>query len=178
MIEPVLSFWKEMLNMIFLMKSLLVDATQRDSGILDNFEKVLVKFILVTDAYLNGNDIDETILEELKAVCKEQHMGSGGPSYTGWYMSLFHDAEGSLSNKPECGTWFTGVDDERGPGGIETIGNSGTSLMYVIVTDNNNQNKVLLAPTYNTYSFKTAYDDRLNDEIFAERIKDMKPLTF
>ncbi len=178
MVEPVLTFWKEMLNMVFLMKSLLVDATKRDSYILDNFEKVLVKFILVTDAYLNGNKIDENILEELKAVCKEQHMGSGGPSYTGWYMSLFHNAEESLDNKPECGTWFTAVNDERGPGGIETIGNSGTNLMYVLVTDNNNQTKVLLAPTYNTYSFKTAYGERLNDENFAEKIKDISPLIF
>ena len=177
MVEPVLTFWREFLNTISIMKSLPIQS-KKDEKILNNFETILNKFIIVTEKYLNNEEIDETLLTELKTICKAEYHGSGGPTYDGWYFNLFRSEYDAFKVKPECSTWFTAVDDDRGTGGICTLGNYGTRLMYSIVTDNNNQSKILLGPTYNTYSFKTAYDDRLNDEEFGQRINKFTPLTF
>lgn len=173
MIEPVLTFWKEMLNLVLMMKSLLSGLNTRDKYILDNFEEVLNKFILVTENYLSGTKTDPEIMESLKTICNAIYGGSGGPSFDGWYMSLFHDPEGTLEVKPECGTWFTAPDDDRGAGGIETLGTNGSNLLYIVV-----DNKVYLGPTYNAYSFRTAYSDKLNDEAFAARINEFTSLSF
>jgi hypothetical protein len=177
MVEPVLTFWREFLNTISIMKSLPI-VSKKDEKILNNFETILNKFIIVTEKYLNDEEINETLLTELKTICKSEYHGSGGPTYDGWYFNLFRSEDDAFKVKPECSTWFTAVDDERGNGGICTLGNNGAKLMYVIVTDNNNQSKILLGPTYNTYSFKTAYDDRLNDKEFGQKIKNFTPLTF
>ena len=172
MIEPVPTFWKEMLNLVLMMKSLLDGLDNWDLHILENFEIILNKFILVTDNYLSGKKTDPEIIDSLKTICFATGGGSGAPDFDGWYLSLFHKQEGALEVVPECGTWFTAPYDNRGPGGIETLGTNGTNLLYVVV-----DNKVFLGPTYNAYSFRTDYNDRLNDEEFATRIKEFTPLT-
>jgi hypothetical protein len=50
--------------------------------------------------------------------------------------------------------------------------------MYILVPDSNGNDVILLGPTYGTRVFQTSYNDRLNDEEFAKRINEFKPLMF
>lgn len=104
-------------------------------------------------------------------------MGSGNPEYDGWYIKLFKYQEDAFNFKPEVSSMFTGVDDERGPGGIIHLGIGETQMMYLLVKDYiTGENKIFLGPVYSSYEFKTDYNTRLNDDDWKQTYKSYNPL--
>ncbi|QKF94667.1 DUF3160 protein [Fadolivirus algeromassiliense] len=179
MIEPVPTFWKEMLTLIHMMKELLGGVNKREMSILINFEKIITNFLVYLDCYLNNKPINETLVNELKSIVKMEYRGSGGPDYDGWYMRLFHSDEIALELKPEISSMMTAVDDDRGPGGIVHLGTGPCQLMYVLVRDGRTgEQKILLGPSYTTYEVITDYNTRLNDEEWKQQYKNYSPLQF
>ena len=179
LIEPVPTFWKEFLKLIEMMKIMVPKENRRDVNILNNFENIINKFISYLDQYLTNKTVDEKLIEELKSIIKEDHGGSGGPEITGWYARLFHDSEEALEFKPEVSSMFTGVNDERGPGGIVHLGTGSVQTMYVLTKDpESNEDKIVLGPVYSTYEFITPYETRLNDEEWKEQYNKFEPLNF
>jgi len=163
LVEPVPTFWKEMLTFVNMMKNL-VEPQTKDHRILEKFTEVLNMLIQYVDLYLSGKPIDEHLMEKLKSIIVVHH-GSGSPDYGGWYMELFHNAVQAMKFKPEVSSFCTGVNDERGPGGIVHLGTGPCKLMYLLTTDHvTNEPKIMVGPTYSAYEVITDYNTRLNDE--------------
>lgn len=174
LIEPVPTFWKEMLVLVNMMKKMMQQES-RDSRILDNFSEFLQMFIDYLDLQLNNKPIPEKMLHYLKSIIEEHH-GSGSPSYGGWYASLFHDIEDTMQTKPEVSSYFTGVSDERGEGGIVHLGTGPCKLMYLLITDPLTQEKkIMLGPTYSAYEVITDYGTRYNDEEWGKEYVNHTP---
>jgi hypothetical protein len=175
-IEPVPTFWKEMLTLVTMMKKL-VKAKSQDEMILNNFSDIISTFLTYLDLISKGKPIDEKMIEKLKCVIQQHFRGSGGPDYGGWYLSLFHDKESTFVAKPEVSSYFTGMDDERGPGGILHLGTGPVNLMYILMKDQSTQeNKILLGPSYSAYEFITDYKTRLNDDEWAKQIENYQQI--
>jgi hypothetical protein len=168
MVEPVVTCWKEMLKLVGMFKALA--CTDIDKKIINSFETVIGKLLKFLKLQMSG-EIDEKLMEELMCICKQESRGSGSSEYNGWYFSLFHDKEDALKVKPEVSTFYTSVDDVRGPGNISTLGTGSCKMVYYHVVDEKRGiDKIMLGPTYGVYSFVTGYNDRLNDDDFAKRI--------
>lgn len=168
LVEPVPTFWKEMLVLVNMMKKM-VKVDSRHNRILTNFSDILNTFIEYLDLHLNDKPIDEKMLHKLKSIIIEHH-GSGSISYGGWYAGLFHDCETEMQFKPEVSSCFTGVDDERGSGGILHLGTGPCKMMYLMITDpRTNEKKIMLGPTYSAYEVMTNYNTRLNDEEWGKQ---------
>ena len=83
----------------------------------------------------------------------------------------------ALNAKPEVGTCFTGVNDERGPGGVLHLGTSQPQIMYILVKDpRTGSKKVFMGPVYTSYEVLTDYDTRYNDEEWKTALKKFQPL--
>jgi len=157
LIEPSLGTWKKMLEYIHMMKKLNNDKNHFNK-IINSFEVILNKFIEFTEKLINEKPQDETLIKELKEIVAEFH--GSGTTYTGWYPKLFKDFEkDGLNPCFEVSSLFTGVDDERGDGGIVHLGTGPVKLMYVNYNDT-----IYIGPTYSAYEFVTPYNVRLSDE--------------
>lgn len=165
LVEPVPTFWKEMLTFVNMMKCM-VEKDSRDEQILNNFVDIIETFIAYLDLYVNNKIIDDDIMEKLKLIIASYIEGSGSDiGYSGWYGNLFHDVEQEMNPKPEVSSFFTGVNDDRGPGGIIHIGTGPCKLMYLLVNDpNTNERKIMMGPTYSAYTCMMDYGVRLNDD--------------
>lgn len=177
LVEPVPTFWKEFLNLIYMMKDLVKN--DRGLNILQNFEDIVILFIEYLTAYSNGKQLDELSISVLKSVIIKQH-GSGSSSMDGWYPSLFYTKdEAPTKFNPEVSSFFTAVPDERDDGGIIHLGNGPVQLMYVLTTNNITKEKtVYVGPVYSTYEFITDFNTRLNDEEWKNSYQKYKPLNF
>lgn len=172
LVEPVPSFWKEFLKLIDMMDSLLPN-----NKCLKNYRKYIGHFIEFLDYQLSGKQPPDDLIELLKGIVSEHHMGSGGDTYLrGWYISLFKSSDDAEKYSPETSSYFTAVPDDRGEGGILNLGTGEVQTLYVLSNDPfTHEQKIFLGPVYSSYSFKTDYDDRLNDENWKNRIKNYKP---
>lgn len=198
MIEPCLEFWREMLNLVIMMETMFVGLSKsshktpissklrsnftqefecyesiQTNEILNNFKSIIEKFILFTEYYLNGQEIPETLKENLKCIVEVKRGASGPPTYSGWYPTLFYDEEKCLENKPEVSSYFTAVDDDRGPGGICHLGNGDVQLMYIVIN-----NTIYMGPVYTIYDIVTPFDTRYNDDEWGKARLIHKPLDF
>ena len=172
-VEPNLEFWNEMLTLVRMMKDMLPPKKKKtyvpqDIDIITNFENIIMKFI----NFIKSDQKDEKLKEELSCIVKLEFMGSGSPVYEGWYMKLFHSDEVAFEKVPEVSTYFSSVDDDRGPGSVSHLGTGLPRLMYI-----NIDNKVFIGPTYTVYDFLREENDRLNDEEWKTEISKYKPLT-
>ena len=185
MIEPVPTFWKEMLTLVGMLKDMIKDRPKPKNkwrepdevGILEEFETTINKFLVYLDQQLNGVKVNQKLFEDLTTIAKEVFMGSGGPDYNGWYFRLFHNPKRALEEKPEVGTCFTGIDDDRGPGGVVHLGTGLPQLMYILINDSRSgEQKVFLGPAYTSYEVVTDYNTRYNDEEWKNAHKKFKNL--
>jgi hypothetical protein len=82
-----------------------------------------------------------------------------------------------MNFKPEVSSCYTGVNDERGPGGIVHLGTGPCKLMYLLTDDHVTQKrKVMVGPTYSAYEVITPYGVRLNDEEWKTEYTKYTPL--
>jgi hypothetical protein len=193
-IEPVLSFWKEMQTYVKMMKKFVENETQdnerryrrerSDAEVLDNFDNILSKFILVLNSQLSGDGtIAESLKQELTCIMKIQFQGSGQTVYEGWYTKLFHKSESFEEQIPEVGSFFTGVNDERGPGGVVHLGTSKPQVMYLLMKNINNPidvGRVFVGPVYSVHEVVTPAEHRYNDKEWGTFVESgsVKPLVF
>ena len=172
MVEPVPTFWKEFMELIDMMQKMLPQ-----DGCLKMYKMYIGLFIEFLDNQLNGKQPSEEIMEKLKSNISVHHMGSGSDSYLGgWYISLFRSSDDAERYCPETSSYFTAVDDDRGPGGILNLGTGEVQTMYVLAKDPvTHEDKIFIGPVYSSYEFETGYSDRLNDEDWKVRINNYKP---
>ena len=175
-VEPVPTFWNEMLVLVRMMKEMIETNVQEqknhrrdlsDIDVLCNFENMLLKFIKFLKPQLNGEGVDENLRDELTTIINIKFMGSGPTVYGGWYITLFHSDKIAFDQKPEVSSMFTGVTDERGIGGIVHLGTGYPRMMYCLSKnekDENDSGKVFVGPTYSVYEVVTTPDNRLNDD--------------
>jgi hypothetical protein len=177
LVEPVPTFWREFLNLIYMMKDLVKN--ERGLKILQNFEDVVIIFIEYLTAYSSGKQLDELSTRVLKSVIIEEY-GSGSSSMEGWYPSLFYDKDkSSVEFKPEVSSFFTAFPDDRDSGGIVNLGNGPVQLMYLLTTNEiTKERTVYLGPVYSTYEFITDVNTRLNGEEWSKSYQKYKPLNF
>lgn len=167
LIEPVPNFWKEFLVLISMMETM--DGKNKR---LTNFSNIISKFIKYLDDLLEHKTVDPKLEEELKTIIKEEHMGSGGADYFGWYMELYHNQNEAFDCKPEISAMFASPDDDRGEGGVVHLGTGPVQIMYLVVKDYiTGQNKIMLGPTYSAYEFMTPFGNRLNDDEWSKKYK-------
>jgi hypothetical protein len=194
MVEPVNTFWKEMLNVVekFITFSKKYENDypslkhSQSAQILDKFKEMLEIFIEHTNLYINNKKIDmqSDMMKKLSTIVKAEYHGSGGPSYGGWYMNLFYSDDDALDFNPEIASMFTGVTDDRGDGGIVHIGTGPTQLLYTITqnpnytTDKDKEPRVFVGPVYSTYEFITDYGTRLNDAEWKNRHNQYKKIKY
>ncbi len=188
MIEPVPTFWKEMLVGVKMLKDLVGDlkvpdrrqgqlCEPREVKVLNNFEMIIGKFLQFNEQYLNNGTVNDELVTELKCIIEENDGGSGPPSYRGWYMTLYTDSDVAFEKSPEVSSMFTAVGDDRGKGGIVHIGTGMPQMMYINVCDSrNNSNKIFMGPVYKSYEVITEPGERLTDEVWKEKHKEYESL--
>lgn len=77
----------------------------------------------------------------------------------------------------EVGSYFTGVSDERGSGGIIHLGTGPCKMMYLMITNPRTyEKKVMMGPTYSVYEEITDYSTRLNDDEWGNQYDKFNPL--
>ncbi|AYV77255.1 MAG: hypothetical protein Barrevirus24_5 [Barrevirus sp.] len=177
-VEPNVAFWNEMLTLIRMLKSLLPPKKKdtnnwrdelSDIDVLVNFETIIEKFI----RFIGSGQKDEALKKELTCIVKITFQGSGPTRYDGWYVKLFHSDEICFEKTPEISTYFSSVNDDRGPGSVSHLGTGLPQLMYL-----NTDNKVFVGPVYTVYDFLTKENHRLNDEEWKKEHTNYQPLTF
>ena len=175
LVEPVPTFWKELLNLIQLVKSMCRD--KHFIELLTNFETIINKFIIFVDCYINHKPLDPKLIEDLSTIVIAQLVGSGSCYYDGWYPKLFQNNDEMLKFKPEIGTMFTAPNDIRGPGGIIHLGTGSIQNMYILVKDPyTNEDKVFIGPVYSAYEFTTDPQTRLNDDEWEKIYQNYKKI--
>ncbi|AYV84030.1 MAG: hypothetical protein Hyperionvirus16_5 [Hyperionvirus sp.] len=168
MVEPVPSFWNEFLALVVKMKAL------TGNWQLDVFEAQTINIIKYLECQLSGKPISRDLENSVRNIIKRA--GGSGPGFDGWYYSL--TATHAFIPKPEVASIFTGVPDERDPGGIIHIGTGNVRLMYVLSRTPDSQTKVFLGPVYSSYEVKTPYGTRYNDSEWNTESKKLKPFDF
>lgn len=88
-------------------------------------------------------------------------------------MKLYHSDTIAFERTPEVSTYFSAIDDDRGPGSVSHLGTGLPRLMYL-----HTNGKVFIGPTYTTYEFLTKENERLNDEEWKEKHKNYTPISF
>jgi hypothetical protein len=195
LVEPLPTFWREMLNLIYKLKKFIskdeyktkyekysdeLTNFEKFNDILDRFENVLKNIIEYLDFQLNEKPAPEELTEKLKAIVNIEHGGSGGPICSGWYYDLFYERYDDIFNfKPEVCSIFTAPDDDRGPGGIHHLGTGKVQTLYVLSCDPvTKEYKVFIGGTYSSYEVFTDYETRYSDKDWASVLDTKKPLKF
>lgn len=96
-------------------------------------------------------------------------------------MSLFHNDDNAFDQKPEVCSVFTGVDDERGRGGIVHLGTGFPQMMYLLtknLNDVGDVGKMFVAPVYEVYEVVTAPENRMNDDDWEKKHVELSPIEF
>lgn len=173
LVEPVPLFWTEMLALVNMFQKIEISTDKWESAnhkrTLDSFAKALNMFIEYSNLYLDSKPIEDKIVKKLKSIIVEHHSSGGDLYYEGWYSNLFHDIKKELKPNPEISSYFTGLNDERGPGGHLHIGTGPCKLMYILINDPiTKEEKIMLGPTYSAYEFITDFDTELSDEEWAK----------
>ena len=179
LIEPCLEFWQELKKTIQLMKGVFCSnkasmswESKKTKAILDNFDKMVDKFIKYLGYFLDNKEVPPRLKEELKSIIDE-HRGSGSPYYTGWYCKLFYNDTNALVPTYEASSYFTAVPDDRDDGGICHLGNGDVQLVYIVC------NKILyVGPVYTVYDIVTPYTKRYNDDEWKAEYKQYQALDF
>jgi hypothetical protein len=177
LIEPVPVFWKEMLKLVTMMLEISEpNLKSPDVILLTRFADIISKFITYLDLYMANKPISDTLMTELKSVIVEHKTSGGDLYYSGWYIGLFREEDDALVYKPEIASYFTGVDDMRGLGGICHIGTGSCRLLYVVVTDPlTMEEKIMIGPVYTAYEFVS--EVRLGDDDWAMNIENHSPIS-
>eukprot|EP00968_Pinguiococcus_pyrenoidosus_P023556 scaffold3870_cov246-Pinguiococcus_pyrenoidosus.AAC.10 len=172
MIEPVPLFWEEFAKLVDMMIEI-----AGPSRVLMNFKHTIGNFREFLRQQ-EGGSVNPDLVEALKSTVQLRYMGSGPPNYGGWYLSLFDDPERAFEQAAEVSSMFTAPPDIRGPGKILHLGTGVPNLMYILVSEENGGEKVLVGPTYSAYEVVTDYDDRMNDEEWRTRVQTFQPVSF
>ena len=193
-VEPVPTFWKEMLVLVRMMKDMIALEPQKDESrrrrrdlsdidVLCNFETMILKFLKFLEPQLGevGKAIDEKLRDELTTIINIKFLGSGETQYGGWYITLFHSQKIAFDQSPEVSSMFTGVTDERGVGGIVHLGTGYPRIMYCLSKneqDKSDSGKVFVGPTYSVYEVVTSPDNRLNDDDWKKQYSSHTAINF
>lgn len=177
LVEPVPAFWKEMLILVNMMLEIAEPNPEPpDVILLTNFKTIITKFITYLDLYLANKPIDDVLMTELKSIIVEHKTSGGDLYYSGWYIKLFREEDDALIYKPEIASYFIGVDDIRGLGGICHIGTGSCRLLYMVVTDPvTMEEKIMIGPVYTAYEFIS--ESRLGDDEWADCIGSHMPIS-
>ena len=179
LVEPVPTFWNELLFMINKLETFVGDNGEFKHK-LGEFKTAVNNIIEYLRCQMTNTTPSDKLVESLKTIAMMESGGSGPPTYDGWYYRLFLGSGAQARDfKPEVSSIFTAVDDDRGPGGIVHLGTGPTQLIYVLSKDpRTGEMKVFLGPVYSSYEVITPYETRYNDADWMEKHKALKPLDF
>ncbi|KAK1947500.1 hypothetical protein P3T76_001510 [Phytophthora citrophthora] len=162
MVDPFSEFWRRMREMPLRMNDIEDDAqTLRDFHSRSNFNEFASTIKTLEDISVlqtSGKKLNEDQVTFMQSII-EKHFGSGSPTYTGWYPSLFYGAK-----RKSCTRDVLVVDvhtDYIDPGHVLHLGVGDPVIGFFIVNE-----VMYVGPLFSSYEFTTPLGQRMTDEEF------------
>eukprot|EP01103_Thecamoeba_quadrilineata_P002343 TRINITY_DN12313_c0_g1_i1.p1 TRINITY_DN12313_c0_g1~~TRINITY_DN12313_c0_g1_i1.p1 ORF type:complete len:713 (-),score=96.26 TRINITY_DN12313_c0_g1_i1:59-2176(-) len=180
-VEPRPEFWGRFREMANSSLSLISRLSFNDphylksnlSYFFQQFAETLEKLEITAVAEVNGQPIPKDIADWLKRAVFQQ-MGSGEPSYDGWYCRLFYgDSEASCEPEYIVADVHTNPPDNSGPGSIlhQAIG----PVSAMIISVNCGADKMAyIGPVFSHYEFFNKGMNRMSDSEWTSRVNAKK----
>ena len=104
----------------------------------------------------------------LKQTIDIRGVGSGPPTYDGWYPELFYGGGGSAAT--EWSPEIADVHTDPGSGSVLEVGTGDVDFL-VMAVDNEGDTRVFVGPAYSYYEFTWPASDRLTDEGWSHLLR-------